>query len=228
MGKLARLLLTIVTLAMVQDAAQAQDRACKFAERGFGYIKVEEPGEAWTYSLEASGPNWTTVDVGWNAPGWLSCENCAAAKGAGGLYRFTVPPGSDPSLSPPATAAERAGRRQETFGYPSMAIGPNGLEHRASRENVSLGPLSGYAVLYRLTQNERTRKKADVGAAGEPELLVISLKDGCIAFETSLLNIPRDGANEWALLDSLLSEVAIKKMRTADLTPPPGGMAVVR
>src|SRR5262249_4019073 len=228
MGKLARILLTIITLAMLQDAAQAQDRACTFAERGFGYIKVEEPGEAWTYSLEASGPNWATVDVGWNAPGWLSCENCAAAKGAGGLYRFTVRSSSDPSLTPPATAAERAGRRQETFGYPSMSIGPNGLEHRASREGVSLGPLSGYAVLYHLTGKERARKGADAGAAGEPELLVIHLMDACVAFETSLLNVPRQDGNVWALLDSLLSEVAIKKIRTADVTPPTGGMAVVR
>jgi len=231
MSKLAKLLLIIIALTMLQDAARAYDRACKFVERGYGYIKIEERGEALTYWLEASGPSWATADVGWHAPGWLSCESCdAASKGAGGLYHFAVRPdlSSDRSFKPPATAAERVERRQEKFGYPSMSIGPKGLAHRASREGISLGPLSGYAVLYRITRKEPGKKATDIGAAGEPGLLVIHLTDGCIAFETSILNVPREDGNTWALLDSLLSEVAIKKIRTADVTPPIGGMAVVR
>jgi hypothetical protein len=100
------------------------------------------------------------------------------------------------------------------------------LEVRGSREAVSLGPLSGYAVLYRAIL-------PNVSAQNEPgainaSLLVIHLSDGCVEFEASIGGKLNADENDWLPLDSLLSEVTIKKSRSADAELPVGGRLVAR
>jgi hypothetical protein len=150
MNRFFKLICAAALSGTVQGEARAQDRACKFAEWGFGYYRVEQQGEAWTYRLTVSGPHWRHLPYGYHAPGLLTCKDCSSAgKEWSGLYYFTAE-----AHSVPATAAERVERRKEWFGYPSVSLGPEHLNHHGSREGITLGPLTGYAVLYRFAAQE--------------------------------------------------------------------------
>jgi hypothetical protein len=225
MGKLIRLFCAVMLFGIAQGAARAENGACKFAEWGYSYIRVEQQGETWTYLLAAAGPNWRNAPYGYHAPGHLVCESCSER--AWGLYYF-----SDRADLQPATAAERAERRKESFGYPPTAVGSDHLEHYGSREGLSLGPLTGYAILYRFVAREGRNTIGDLLAARNAELLVIHLSDGCVSFETTILLGSRGGGDPWAPLDLLLREVTIEKSRGARAgpLPPPGTgySAVVR
>ena len=226
MGKLIRLLCAIALFGMAQGTAQAENAACKFAEWGYSYFRVEQQGETWTYLLTAAGPKWRNIPYGYHAPGYLVCESCSDREW-GGLYYF-----GDKADLQPATAAERAERRKEWFGYAPVAVGSDHLEHRGSREGLSLGPLKGYAVLYRFVVRETKNNFADRLAALNDGLMVIHLSDGCVSFETTILLASSGGADPWGPLDSLLTEVTIEKSHGAVAGPRPprgtGYSAVVR
>jgi hypothetical protein len=231
MVKLTTLLLVVAVLGAVQNAAQANDSACRFVEWGYGYMKIEDRGEEWTYAVEVPGPTWRMQGYGYHAPGWLSCENCSSAStGAGGLYHFIALATAAP-FKPIATAAERAARRTEEFGYPPVTLGPDQLDPSDSREGLSLGPLSGYAVSYKLAAKEPGKNRwADILASRGGELLVIHLTDGCVSFETTILSESSAGANALTPLDSFLTGVVIKKVRTSDfkrLPVPPGPYSAI-
>jgi hypothetical protein len=134
-----------------RSLAHAQDDACKFAEWGYSYYRVEQQGEAWTYLLTASGHNWLNKPYGYHAPGFLVCERCASPGNAwAGVYDFYAR-----ADLRPATAAERAQRRKEWIGgYPNTQLGPEHIEHFGSREGVTLGPLTGYASLTALWRKQ--------------------------------------------------------------------------
>jgi hypothetical protein len=186
-------------------------------------------GEAWTYLLTASGPNWLNKPYGYHAPGFLVCDKCASAGNAwGGVYDFSA----RVDLRPP-TAAERAQRRKEWIGgYPNTQLGPEHIEHFGLREGIALGPLTGYAVLYRFLAKAGRDTFAEVLAARDAGLLVVHLSDGCVSFETTILLQSNDRRDAWAALKSLLADVTIEKSRGARVgpRPPPGGgySAVVR
>jgi len=207
---------------MARDAAHAEDHACKFAEWGYSYYRIGQQGETWTYLLTASGPNWQNVPYGYHAPGAL----VSGGKGWFGLYHF-----SDQAELRPATAAARAELRKEWVGYPYTPLGSEHIEHYGSREAVTLGPLTGYAVLYRFIVKEG-RGMFDVLASQRGGLLTIQLADGCVSFETTILLRSGDDRDAWASLNSLLMEVTIEKSRGARTAPPlpPGSgySAVVR
>ena len=130
-----------------------------------------------------------------------------------GLYDFSARAGSQP-----ATAVERAERRKESFGYPPLDLGPQQLDHHGSREGITLGPLAGYAVLYRLVAQQGGKTFPDLLAAHKDRVLVIHLTDGCISFETTIALQSSSDRDPWSALDSILSEVTIEKSRGA----PPG------
>jgi hypothetical protein len=206
------------TIGIAQGAAQAENGACKFAEWGYSYVRVEQQGETWTYLLTAGGPSWRNSPYGYHAPGYLACASCSE-RGWGGLYYF-----SDKADLQPATAAERAERRKESVGYPSIAVDSEHLKHYGSREGISLGPLKGYAVFYRFIARESRNTFADLLAARNEGLLVIHLSDGCVSFETTILLGSSGGGDPWAPLDLLLTEVTIEKLHGAWAGPrPPSG-----
>jgi hypothetical protein len=215
MSKLIRLLSAVTLLGVAHGNAFSADSKCAFAEWGYSYIKVVEQGEDWTYVLKASGPKWKIEPYGYHAPGFLSCRNCSSpSDDAGGLYYFFAQSQLDSfPVRYPRTAAERVERHNEAFSYPPISLGPENLDHLASREGVRLGPLSGYAVAYRLTprQSGSNASFADQLALRARELLVISLTDGCIAFETTIATRLSNDVSDWAHLDSLLKEVTIKR-----------------
>ena len=214
MSKLIAFVCAAVLFGLAQGAARAHDRACKFAEWGYGYYRIEQQGEPWTYVLTASGPNWRTIPYGYHAPGGLVCESCSSASiEQWGLYNF-----ADQADLRPATAAERAERRKEWVGYPYTPLGPEDLELYGSREGITVGPLTGYAVLYRTIAKELGKSPAWDG------VLAIHLTDGCVSFETTILLELRGGGDPWTALDSLLREVTITKSRGSHAGPPhPGG-----
>ena len=205
MSRLIRFLGAITLLTVTGGVAGADDRACTLAESGYGYIKVVERGEEWTYGLKASGPKWKTAPNGYHSAGGLFCDDCMS----GGDFHLFVQSGagSNPTLRPPTTAAERAERREEFF---VIVLGPDRLEHLGSREMVRLGPLSGYAVLYRFTL-------PGGNASDRNERAAIALKDGRVEFEASISGRLSTGGRDWASLDSLLSEVWSGQVRARTL-----------
>jgi hypothetical protein len=229
MRKWIKLVCTAALFAMVQGLAHAQDDACKFAEWGYSYYRVEQQGEAWTYLLTASGHNWLNKPYGYHAPGFIVCERCASPGNAwAGVYDFYAR-----ADLRPATAAERAQRRKEWIGgYPNTQLGPEHIEHFGSREGVTLGPLTGYAVPCRFVAKAGRDTFAEVLAARDAGLLVVHLTNGCVSFETTILLQSNDGRDPWAPLKSLLTEVTIEKSHGARMgpRPPPGSgySAIVR
>jgi hypothetical protein len=221
---LAMRLLLFAFALVVSQAAHAEESACKFTEWGYGYMKVVGPNGPWTYSMKASGPTWRTEPFGYHAPGLLLCESCSS-DGARGLYYFLDQSILDSSAASPhrrpTTATERAARSKESFGYPSIDVGPDQLQPKGLKEGVNLGPLTGYAVVYRL--NER---KAGGNPAAEKGLLAISLTDGCVTFETSIVSGPGTNGSEWSVLDTLLNEVSVTKTPSADIAPSAGSTIV--
>jgi hypothetical protein len=224
MSRLARLLAAIAAVGLAQSAARAEDHTCKFAELSFSYFRVVQQGETSTYLLTTSGPKWRNVPYGRHAPGYLHCENCPGR--ASGLYHFLDQANLDKNTSVklPATAAERAEQRQEWFGYPPLRLGPQDLEHFGSREGIVLGPLRGYAVLYRFASREQGSKAwIDLLEWRAGGLLVIAVTDGCVWFETAILSKAIDDGDPWVLLDSVLREVTIEKLPGAPAGPVPRG-----
>jgi hypothetical protein len=214
MSKLIRLLCAIALFGMAPGAAQAEDGACKFVEWGYSYFRIEQRGETWTYLLTAAGPNWRNYPFGYHAPGFLE-----SARGWGGLYYF-----SDQADVRPATAAEHAERAKELIGS-SIVLGSRqrpDLEHLGSREGISLGPLTGYAVLYPLAAKEG--KNTDLPAARQDGFLEIDLSDGCVSFVTTIRPGSSGGDDPWTTLDSLLTEITIERSHgeRAGPRPPPG------
>src|SRR5262249_41540764 len=148
-----------------------------------------------------------------HAPGYLE-----SARGWGGLYHF-----SDQADVRPATAAEHVERAKELTAS-SIVLGsaqPPDLEHLGSREGISLGPLTGYAVLFRFVAKEG--KNSDLAAARQDGFLEINLSDGCVSFVT-IRPGSSGGDDPWAALDSLLTEVTIERTHGARAGPrrPPG------
>jgi hypothetical protein len=218
-------LIALVAIAAASGRAYAIDHACEFVEWGFGYMKVEDRGEAWTYSLETPGPMWRAEGFGYHAPGWLSCVGCSTrGKGAGGVYYF-ITPSDDQNPAPPANAAARATRSTESFGYPPMRFTSHHLDVEGTREGVSVGPLSGYAVLYKVSLKDRGQDWAEGGLNDQRGLLVVHLTDGCMSFNTTIATDRTGNKDVWEPLDTLLAEIMVRKTPTADFKPqaPPKG-----
>jgi hypothetical protein len=214
-----------IALGIVGRVALADNAACTFAESGYGYVKVVDRGEEWTYVLKSLGTKWRTAPDDYHSSGRLFCQDCAFAKTAarGEFYLSNQKPENSP-FGDPSTAAERVQRRNELLG--GIALRPNRLEVRGSREAASLDSLSGYAVLYRVILPNVSARNEPTAIKGS--LLVVHLRDGCVEFDASIGGKLNADENDWSLLDSLLSEVTIKKSRSADAKFPVGGRLVAR
>jgi hypothetical protein len=192
----------VLLLSAMHVDARAEKTKCRYEEFGLGYVQVREGTKNWTYVVTLAGLNWQQWPYGYHAPGSLRCRFCRAS----GLYFFGSPPAlyasdeSDGDRRRPLTAAARVQRSREVYGYPYRRMTKT-LVFESSREPISIGPLTGYAVYYK-------------------GLLVISVTDGCITFETAL-NRPADA--DWDMLQSLLKEISIERKPGAQ-TPsfPPG------
>lgn len=214
MRGMAKLLVVGLLLTGASSMAAADTSDCKPAVAGSGWdwgfsgIEVKESGAFWKYVVSVSGPKWQREPFGYHAPGALICEACSAW----GLYYHRLASSKE---KPPATAAERGQRRSEVFGYPHWMLGPADLEPEASREGITVGPLKGYAVRYALKIPPEKMPKRDDGK--KLGLLAVSLTDGCITFEPTLLIPAGEG---WAVLDSLLQELAIERKPSSEVQPP--------
>jgi hypothetical protein len=126
-----------VALAMMGRVALADNAACTFAESGYGYVKVADRGEEWTYVLKSLGTKWRTAPDDYHSSGRVFCQDCAFAKTAarGEFYLSNQKPENSP-FGYPSRAAERVQRRNELLG--GIALRPNRLEVRDSREAASL------------------------------------------------------------------------------------------
>jgi hypothetical protein len=189
----------LVVLLEVQSPVSAEETGCEFVQWGFAYTRFTEGNSDWSYVVTLAGLNWKQSPYGWHAPGLLECRFCEAF----GLYVFGV--GSDRNRRRPPTAATRVERSSEVFGYPHSLFSKDQLEFLWSREPISIGPLTGYAVQYK-------------------GFLVISVTDNCVTFETTLKTQRTD---DWDLIGSLLKEISIEK-RPGTETPaaPPGSVTV--
>jgi len=214
-------------LVLARGAGLAGDSACTTAldpngyfRVGNGYLGVVDRGEEWTYVLKPLTSNWRIRPPDRHSSGHIFCENCASAStGFGGEFNWHAQPLEtvNPAPRPASTAAERAERRTEYFGH--WVFRRNQLQVQATREQVSLGPLSGYAVLYRLSLPHISQPNESPAAIVGP-VIVVYLKDGCIEFETYITAKASADGNDWLPLDSLLSEVTIKKSRSAEAEIP--------
>jgi hypothetical protein len=163
---------TAIALSMMGGVALADDAACTFAESGYGYVKVVDRGEEWTYVLKSLGTKWRTAPDR-HSSGRLFCQDCAFGKtSASGEFQLFTQPAENSPFGRPPTAAGRVERRHELFR--GIGLRPKQLEVRGSREAVILGPLLGYAVLYRYILPDASARNEPTAIKGS--LLVISLR----------------------------------------------------
>jgi hypothetical protein len=219
-------------LATTLGMAHAEDSACRGTQGptffgGLSFINVVDRGEKWTYVLQSVHSKWEISPPDRHTSGRLFCRDCASAStGAVGTfywdtqYHWEVPAYRFVQKPPSMTALERSERRSEWLG-PGL-VHPNQRETRGIREGVKLGPLSGYAILYRVSFPRISEPKI-VGS-----LFVIDVTDGCVEFDGSIASKPAADGNDWKPLDSLLSEVVVKKSRGADVDYPVDTRGVVR
>ncbi len=216
----------VALFAAVHGAAWAQ-AGCRFDELGFSYYRVERDGVPSAYILSAAGPNWSHSPYGWHAPGLLQCENCSASgSAAGGLYHFIEEKEADASQR--LTAAARAERRRETIGfpYPYVMLGPDHLRHLGSRENISIGPFSGYAIAFGIVVSGDGKDDRLERSIGKNRIyLALKLTDGCVSFSIDVTSSASDGGNIWTPLESLLKEITVTKHSGA-VPPAPYGVSV--
>ena len=219
--RLAKLACTAGLIALTCGDAWAQ--ACKFNEWGYGYYRVEQAGQLSTYLVSVRGPRWRSSSYGYHAPGFLNCETCSGGGGsAGGLCGFTEERG----VARPTTS-ERANRRAEAVGvpYPYIGVGPDNLQHMGTREDVRIGSLSGYAILFGIVPGAHgANLSVDKLAENRRTFLALQLSDGCVSFSLDLLSERGQDGDIWSPLDSLLAEVTITRQSGAVAGPrvPPG------
>jgi hypothetical protein len=202
--------------------ALADDCGCKLTGRGEGFRRVVDQGQGWTYELKSSGPNWRIGPGDRHVQGRIFCESCGwgstSPTGAGGDFAWGIH--TYHNWRPPSTAAERAAARKEQInGDPIIPLRANRLEVRAAREPISLGPLSGYAILYRMALPHLPQENK-LPALLEGSFLVVYLKDTCIEFEALLRGKPSTDGDDWRPLESLLNELTITKSPSAEADIP--------
>ncbi|MDJ0948813.1 MAG: hypothetical protein QNJ94_07820 [Alphaproteobacteria bacterium] len=217
----------LILLAAAGVAAlpvRAEGGLCRFVEAGHGYVTVDQEGSVWTYALQVAGPLWTSAPYDYHSSGVLFCVGCRERFQPGGLFHLgaTEELAADSEIKRPATAWERVARRKEIFGYPMTVFDGAEIEVHATRDDAQIGPLAGYAVLYRLNEFllEEYWAFAGIDDAGQVGLLVVSLTDGCVDFETTIMTPMHHGRIDWTLLASLEQEVSITKTAPVEASEP--------
>lgn len=215
------LLFLIAHVIVGSSAARANGGVCKPVESGYGYVKVEQQGDLWTYSLHVSGPLWRSAEYR-HASGLLICEACAQSQTLQATFHFysIEGPAENPKFKRPRSSAERVARRLEVIDYPLKVLRNKDLEPYATRDDVRMGALAGYAVLYRIDKQAVLRKwpSTDAENAEHAGLLVISVMDGCVGLETSMVTYANGDNDKWAVLEELFKEVSIKRAYSEDAT----------
>ena len=196
-------LLVLMSLGSVAAAAKDQCRGKVF---GQSFAEFHTAVERVRYEVKINGKNWQDSSFSRHATGYLSCASCTAR----GLYFLRESRPVDQRYAiwrRPGTAAERIARAHEVVSYPRLFLKGKDLQLRATNESVRIGPFSGYAVRYRISNEWFKAHGADLTY---PYLLVVSIADDCAAFETNL----HTNQDNWTPVESLMREVSI--VRTTD------------
>lgn len=203
------MLLPVLDKAWASD--QSQENTCHWIGGGSHHAEFAKGGQRLTYRLSSKNETWHNAPFGWHSTGVLQCKDCVDGSPAAGMYNFTRDYASwlskRPLLGFPKTAKQRIQRAYETIGYPVVLVSGKSLKPLSYRENIQLGRYAGYAVLFKveLTDAKHTARKSKLQGR---HLLILSLTDGCLRFETTLhmQNSPEEGVN---FVDSILSDISI-------------------
>jgi hypothetical protein len=181
---------TCLLTALLIFAGEARGETCKFAEGGHGYVKVLKGSERLAYTIQIQGSEWQEEPYGYHATGQLKCSQClGSAASASGLYHFSSEEDVQ-KFEPeyPRAASQRIARGEESVGYPPVDLRSGQLKVLEVRDDLSVGPLSGYSVLYQVAPLAAGANRSEIEVAEEAfSLLVVSLTDHCITFETTVL-----------------------------------------
>ncbi len=93
----------------------------------------------------------------------------------------------------------------------------------SSREKIHIGPMSGYAVLFKIHElwikDHDNRSYDDSTPEIEQlNLLIVSVFDDCAQFNTTIIFQPK-GDENWSLLNKLLQDVSIEKTSKPFISP---------
>ena len=207
---LKKLIAMCSALTVTTGLAHAAPGECQLKEWWAGSAQVLEGSNRWTYSMKSTGSRWKIGSFGWHAPGMLKCASCGHW-----LFHYFTDHGIPP------TVRERIARGKESFRRPSFHFNAADVVRfhaaellpLASRDDIKIGPMSGYAVRYRATARPSSQNEP-----GAWNLLILSLSDGCLNFETSILTERPD--DDWSFLDSILQEISIARIPTEEVEPP--------
>ncbi len=215
------LITALVTFAIIKTGHQKV--GCEFKQGGAGYTTVEQGGTLWTYTVGASGPIWSTGSYGYHATGALVCDGCKDAPGAFGLYHL-IPLRTSPEneeFGHPRNSKERVAQASEIFGYPWSIFEGNDLSAYEVTDEIQVGPLMGYAVVFRLAPDaihEELSKNAASDLIERGALIALSLWDDCILFDATVLTLVPEHSDAQMSIDTLLTELEIAKMKPNEKT----------
>lgn len=167
---------------------------------------VVDGGIQYTYPLIVRGWRWKNFGYGYHSSGGFGCEDCANGGPASGLfywYPFEYNKNDRRKDGVPKTAQERISQGWEYVGYPYYRFEGDDLRPRAYRDDVKIGPLSGYAIIYEVT--ERTTRDT----SKDFRLLVIAVTNSSVYLETAILSHIGRAWDDWSLLESFLDDVTI-------------------
>lgn len=181
------------------------------------------------YSVNANGPDWKfhphTWDLLFTTMTRIECPTCSEKDGLQihiGDIVYSIDPAPSPDSNYPKTGIERMKSGYEQVPYSLSPMSEPDLIPVASREEIKLGPYTGYAVFYNIKEGWFRRQFSveqikNIGAAGTvvPDgpamgVLVVYLQDECAQFNATITT-PWNNKLDWGFLDAFLRDVSIQK-----------------
>ena len=191
---------------------EAKSKSCRFLGGQFSQVEFAKVDERITYKLTSQNEKWANEPFGWHATGILKCEDCSEQGTAIGMYRF------HPNLSSfmrkdrvhawPSNSKERIEQANETFGYPMIPVSGKNLVPLSYRDDIEHQNLVGYAVLFRVDLDEDRRLLNANLAFQDLHLLILSLTDDCLRFETTI-QIHGPPSAGIGIVDTILEDISI-------------------
>ena len=194
-------------LMALSPAALAEEPQCKL--KSYNHLGAEyvQGDTLYSYALSFTGWNWSAFSFGYHSSSGFRCEDCVQEGPAGGLafwYPFSTG-------KVERTADARIAQNLEHIGYPHRAVDGEKLKLLGFREDIQLGALSGYAVVYDVSALRETPSKDPQSEEQRLGLLVIVAMDVCFYMETAIrFNADRNW-DFWQVLDDFLGSVTVLK-----------------
>lgn len=211
--------------ALTPLGAKAADDACEearvdnwaeYKHVGFVSQKMARNGSSFFYSSHVTGPNWTIRPYWTPASGILVCEKCAVF---GEIFMMRRDDIGDDSTQQQSVYPRSASRRIDSGGefFRLSTYDRHNINSAQGRNDIRIGPLSGYAVLYFIKKQPPHEPGKPMSGPRYRRLLVVYADDDCAALHVTIGIKEERQQPVWGELEALLAEITVMKSATLAL-----------